>query len=443
MKMKKSLLAMMALGSVAGVARADIPVITTDTGSIQVYGVADAMVGNQQHSYNLDSQFPGSAVPVGAYKIAAPAAGAQAAGSVTGLMNGGISPSRFGIKGDMDAGEGIKAFFVFESGINITTGRLSSAGGCLADNSGPGGQRSDCANSSINGQLFSRQAFVGLSDDKLGSLALGRNYAPMFDIVSVYDPVQNAQLFSPLGFSGTFGGGGGISEDTRVDGSLKYSNKIGAFNFGGLYKFGGMASDYSAQSGYALNGGYDAGRFGVQAAYEAYKDGMKGVIQTVTNNAVGVQVNDTKAYMIAAKYKITDAATAKIGYESYTIGAPSNAASFNTTAITGFYGYNVASVTANANFADSKTNIVWIGGDYNFTQKFNLSAGLYDINALQSNSQTSGKQVYWSLLADYHLTKSLDTYAGLMHASFSGSAYPAATFYTANQIFGIGARFKF
>ncbi len=421
----------------AGVAHADIQVLGNDKGSIDVYGIADAAVGEQTHSLSIDSQFPGSVVPVGAYKIA------TTPSSVTGLFNGGISPSRFGVKGDMNIGNGMKAFFTFESGVNVTTGRLSNAAGCLADNSGPGGATTDCANSSINGQLFSRQAFVGLSDEQYGSLALGRNYAPFFDIASVYDPVQNAQLFSPLGFSGTYGGGGGVSEDTRVDGSLKYSNKIDSFNFGALYKFGGVASEYTASSGFALNAGYEQGNIGIQAAYELFNDAVKGVTSS-TANEVGVQIYDTKAFMIAAKYKITPAATAKIGYETYTLSAPSHGAGV-LPAFTSFYGQNIApgGINYEANYAASTTHIVFAGGDYNFTKAFNLSAGVYDIKALQSASQASGDSRYLSLLADYHITKSLDTYVGLMHSIYSGDAYPSSIYYTSNQITAAGLRFKF
>lgn len=440
MKMNKTLLAILAMSSVASVAHADISIMGNEASGVQVYGILDSAAGQQQHSYGADSQFPGTVVPVGPYKLASPTNPVR---SVNGLFNGGISPSRLGIKGNTDIADGIKAFFVLETGFDLPTGKVSNAAACLASNTGV--RSSDCANSSIDGQPFNRQAFVGLSEKTLGSLQLGRNYAPIFDVTNAYDPVQNAQLFSPLGFSGTFGGGGGVSEDTRVDNSLKYANKIGAFNFGGMVKLGSTAGSDAAKSANALNAGYEDGAFGVQAAYEIFKDAKKGNIGVLANT-VSVQVSNTKAFMIAAKYKVTNEATVKVGYETYTMSAPSDAMA---STISGFYGQNVS---GNTNFSgpDQTTHIVWLGGDYNFTPKFNLSAGIYEVSPQQALNaagtgvaQASGTQLYTSLLADYHFTKAFDAYAGMMHVSFSGDAYPATTFYQSNLITAVGARFKF
>ena len=41
-----------------------------------------------------------------------------------------------------------------------------------------------------------------------------------------------AGLYSPIGYSGTIGGGLGITENSRLDNSLRYDNKIGDVSFG-------------------------------------------------------------------------------------------------------------------------------------------------------------------------------------------------------------------
>ena len=430
MKIKSSYFGMLAIAAVTGVAHADMSVVNSNGVNVQVYGVADAAVGQIQNSLNIDPQFPGSVNPVSPIKTS------QAGiGSVSGLFNGGISPSRFGIKGDIDVGNGIKGFFVLESGVNITTGQISNAGAALASNAGTA--TTVAANSSIDGQLFNRQAFVGLSSTDLGSLALGRNYAPIFDVVVAYDPVQAAQLFSPLGFSGTYGGGGGVSEDTRVDNSLKYTNKIGNFNVGALYKFGGNTAT-SPGNAFGFNAGYDVGKYGVQVAYEAFQDGVKGASGTVANT-VATTVYGTTALMIAGKYKLTDVATLKAGYETYTLGAPSNLLASTTS----YYGQTVQSVT-NFGSANQTTNIYFVGGDYNVTPKLNVAVGYYDVSPQQSAdaAQKSADLSYLSLLVDYRFTPTFDTYAGLMAAQYSGNAY-ATGYYTSNQIFAVGARLKF
>ncbi len=444
MKMKQSVLAILALGSVASVAQA---------ADVDFYGVLDAAIGKDQHSLSIDSQFPASVNPLSAVKTTVP-------GSAMGMINGGISDSRLGVKGSQDLGNGMKAFFNLEEGVNLPTGNVNNAAGALAANGGTASTAA--ANSSLNGQLFNRQAFVGISDESLGSLRAGRNYAPMFDIAVGYDPVQNAQLFSPLGFSGTIGGGGGVSEDTRVDNSLKYGNKFGAFNVGALYKFGGVAGQSSAKSGYALNAGYEEGNLGVQAAYEGFNDALAGASATAANitgslaptnnNQVAVTAYNTSAFMLAAKYKINDQATVKAGFETYTLSKPSESLAAATTS---YYGQTVAALT---NFAGANrtTQVLWIGGDYNFTEQFNLAAGVYNIstqqsadyvatsatNAVAKTGQASSSATYLSLLADYHFTKAIDTYAGLMYGNFSGNGYSTG-YYSSNYTTAVGMRYKF
>lgn len=430
MKLKKSLLAIFATGFVAGTAHAEVEVLNNDKARVEVYGILDAAVGHVQHSLSVDPQFIGSVNPVNAVKTTVPS-------SATGVFNGAMQDSRLGFKGNADIGDGMKGFFTLEEGFNLPTANVNNAAAALASNAVTATTAS--ANSSLNGQLFNRQAFVGLSHDKWGSLAVGRNYAPMYPMCKVYDPVVS-DLFSPLGFSGTYGGGGGISEDTRVDGSLKYTNKIGAYNFGTLYKFGGAANSGSAKSGFTIDGGYDEGNFGIQAAYEEFRDAAKGASSKLTPNAVDVTVYDTKAFMIAAKYKINDAATAKIGYETYTLSAPSGA----TPLPTNYYGQFIGTAS-NFSSAPQATHVVWVGGDYNFTEKLNLAAGYYNIAPQQSADakQLSGNQRYLATVLDYRVTKSFDTYAGFTYSTYTGDQYPSTTYYRSNEVTAVGARFKF
>jgi predicted porin len=360
------------------------------------------------------------------------------------MFNGGISDSRWGIRGSEDLGNGMKAFFNLESGFNVPDGALNNGTASLASNPTTVQASTVSANTSLNGQLFNRTAVVGLSDTTLGSLSLGRNYGPIYDITIAYDPVQAADLFSPLGFSGTYGGGGGVSEDTRIDNSIKYKNKIGPVIIGALYKLGGVAGNSSAQSGYSFNLGYEEGNFGIQGAYESFKDALK-----TGNSTVAGQINltnmDTSAYFIAAKYQFGDA-TIRGGYESYKLQAPSD--TLASMGVTSLYGYTVTNATsASANFsaADQTTDIWFIGGDYNFTPKFNLALGFYDVNpkASSDSKQLNGNVYYYSALLDYHFSKRSDIYAGLMYSSLKGDQYPSSTFNTSNYISAVGIRTRF
>jgi predicted porin len=417
------------------------------TSSVELYGILDAAVGHIDYSLSGDSNFPATVNPVSATKSA------SVTNSVNGMFNGGIQDSRWGIRGSEDLGGGMKAFFTLESGFNIGSGSLNNGAAALANNSPKASTVS--ANTSLDGQLFNRQAFVGLSMDGAGSLAFGRNYAPFFDILVNYDPVQLAQLFSPLGFSGTIGGGGGISEDTRIDNSIKYKNKIGDVNFGALYKVGGVSGSSSANSAFTANVGYEAAGFGIQAAYEQFTDGMKTSTSAVAGE-INVTTYDTTAWLLAAKYNFGDF-TVRGGYETYTLKKPSD--SFASLGLTSLYGYTVANAgAASATFsgADQTTDVWFIGGDWNITPALNLALGFYDQNAKRSDDyvanatnptpktgQADGNIYSYSALLDYHFSKRSDVYAGVMYSQYKGDQWSSAVYNDSNYIAAVGIRHKF
>jgi GBP family porin len=410
---------------------------TAGQSSVELYGIIDVAVGRVANSLSTDPNYGNT---INAYS----ATKATVNNSVTGLINGGIQASRWGIRGTEDLGGGVKAFYTLESGFNAQDGALSNAAASLAANSPKATTVS--SNSSLDGQLFNRQSFVGLSDSKLGSIAFGRTYNPIYEIVTDYDPVQQAQTFSPLGASNAIGGGGGISESTRLDNSIKYKNKVGPVNVGVLYKFGGVAGNTSAQSGYGLNLGYEEGPFGIQGAYESFTDALKSGTSTVAGD-VNVTNYNTSAYFIAAKYQFGQA-TVRGGYESYTLKVPSD--TLVSLGVNSFFGYaigNAASASANFSAANQTTDVWFIGGDYNFTPALNLAVGFYDQNpkASSDGKQLDGNIYSYSALLDYHFSKRTDVYAGWLYSSYKGANYtaPLAADNTSNYVAALGIRTKF
>jgi predicted porin len=77
----------------------------------------------------------------------------------------GIDGSRWGMQGAEDLGNGYKAIFTLESGVNLNNGQFGQGG-----------------------TAFGRQAFVGLSSDKYGSLTFGRQYDMVWIFLS-FSPV--------------------------------------------------------------------------------------------------------------------------------------------------------------------------------------------------------------------------------------------------------------
>ncbi len=410
---------------------------TADPSSVEVYGIIDLAVGHVANSLSADPNYGNTVNTVSPTKTTVNT-------SVNGMFNGGVQGSRWGVRGSEDLGDGLKAFFTLESGFNAQDGALSNSAASLASNSPKA--TSVSAGGSLDGQLFNRQAFVGLSDAKLGSITFGRTYNPIYEIVTEYDPVFQSALFSPFGASGAIGGGGGLSENARIDNTIRYKNKVGPVDFGVLYKLGGVSGNTSAESGYALNLQYVQGPFGIEGVYEAFKDVLHSATSSVAGE-INVTNYNTSAYFIAAKYQI-DQATVRGGYESFTLKAPSDTfSSLGASTLFGFPLGNASSASANFVGAKQTTGVWFIGGDYNFTPALNLAIGFYDQkpHASDDNKQLSGNVYSYSALLDYHFSKRTDVYAGTMYSSYKGANYslPLVADNSSNYVVATGIRVKF
>jgi general bacterial porin, GBP family len=423
--MKKRLIAATLLGSMAGLAHAD------DGSSLELYGILDVAVGTVEHSGGGSSTFPSTVNPVN--KVST-----KFTNSVTGMFNGGISDSRWGIRGTEDLGGGLSAFFDLESGINVPSGSVNNAAASLAGTNNNVGVAS-----ALNGQLFNRGAYVGIKDDRYGAVSFGRSTTLGYDTITNYDPVHAAQLFSPLGFSGSYSAGG-ITEGSRTDNNIKYVNHTGPINYGLSYSLGGQAGDFGAGSTWGANLGYEQGPFGIQATYYSARDelhsggttGANAVGSALVGTSVGaLTLNDDTDIMIAAKYTFGPA-TIKAGYEHYELKAPSNKIVNGST--TDYFGF-VGTVTNTVN--PTKTNVYFGGGDYKVTPQFDVAAGVYDTQTVQSTGVAGGDQMQYSLLADYNLSKRTDVYAGYMFSHYNGAAFIGSE--PTNYIVATGIRTMF
>jgi general bacterial porin, GBP family len=431
--MQKSLSALSALATLSSAAQADIG-LSKDGVDLELYGILDAGVGTLEHSYGPSPVFASTVNP---YNLN------SSPNSFSGVYSGGISMSRWGIRGEADLGLGMKAFFRLEGAIDVNSGLISNNG--LSIYNDINGLKTANGASAINGQFFSRAEYVGFSHPVFGSIQVGRTTNFSLDQVFDYDPVQAALLYSPLGFSGGIGGGLGATEYSRLDNSLKYENKIGPINLGLQYKFKGSDADQDAGSAYVAMLGYSDGPLSVKGTYSkttntvAYATEYSNVVAPDSN----LQIEDTTGYMLSALYKIADGATVKAGWEYLTITAPSN---LNLTNIVDYYGLILPNPAANASVKQN-FGVAWVGGDYRFTRAFDLGIGYYNINT--DNSPEVGKEYRaeaCSVLADYNLSRSFDTYVGAMLMSYSGVGleHHAPTLaYSSNAIYGVGIRFKF
>ncbi len=137
--MKKSLIAMAVLAA-AGAASAQ--------SSVQLYGIADVWFGGIKET------------------------GSKAQ---TVVESGGVSSSRFGLKGSEDLGGGLKAIFTLEQGFSIDSGEQATAG-----------------------QAFSREASVGVAGG-FGEVKLGKVFTAYDDVQGASNPVFDSALSPSAG----------------------------------------------------------------------------------------------------------------------------------------------------------------------------------------------------------------------------------------------------
>jgi predicted porin len=134
-------------------------------------------------------------------------------GSVAKLSNGGMQPSRWGLRGSEDLGDGLKATFVLESGFSLDTGT-----------------------SLQGGRLFGRQAYVSLYSPSAGEIRLGRQYAPIHYSM-VFSDVDPFSAFSPVLAMYTSNG-----DQSRQDNQVSYWTP----SFGGFSAVVAVAAGESA-----------------------------------------------------------------------------------------------------------------------------------------------------------------------------------------------------
>lgn len=276
--MKKSLIAL-AVMAASGAAMAQ--------SNVTLYGIVDLWVGKVNVKDGAGN------------KVANPDPKGLTYNTIV-MKSGGVSGSRWGLKGSEDLGGGLKAIFNIESGFNADDG---------TGNSGP-----------------NRQTYVGLQSG-FGTLTMGNVYSAMDDVLgasnSGFDSDLSASqnvLAVPATYndkpknafkyvSPSFGGfSGGFtysldettgSKENQTDFSLSYAAGPIAANF--AYEIQGDAGSSAPGADVkltALNGSYDLGVAKLLASYGQAKDGSA----KSTDFQFGADVPLSSALTLSAGY---------------------------------------------------------------------------------------------------------------------------------------------
>ncbi|NOV22502.1 porin [Cupriavidus necator] len=322
-------------------------------------------------------------------RVATSAANPNAGGSRFGMPGvGGLSASRWGMRGREDLGSGNEALFVLEGGFNPDTGAQLSSG------------------------LFSRVAMVGLKNTGLGQITLGRQ------TTSLLDGLVN---FSPLRFAATYEPGiWWMGVNYRQSNMVKYTGQFGAVQAVAHYSFGTGVPALAAGNLLANGGaGENPASHKDNTAYGAsvmYLDGKYGL---------GIGYDEWHPAIISGQ-------TAKV--RKVSVGASYSTGPFKFTA---GYRWN------KADFANENTflrdDYWWAGASYQVTPALGLSLAYFYADVKQSAATPTGAPTnppnmqQYTFLADYNFSKRTDVYMAVGYAHNGSLSFDsAATAYAFN-----------
>jgi predicted porin len=303
-----------------------------------------------------------------------------------GTLNGNLSGSRWGLKGSEDLGGGLKAIFQLENGFDPGTGKLNQGG-----------------------REFGRQAFVGLSADKYGTVTIGRQYDPLVDMVQ---GITGDNYWASI--VGTPGDVDNYDNSLRVSNAVKYvSPNWAGLQFEGLYGFSNTAGGTGQGQTWSGAVSYNNGPLGLAAGY-FYASNPSANRPTGWNSQSSDAIFDgpiNNGYTTAHSISIARVA-AQYAIGPVTLGGSySNAqyAADGFSAYTSTQKYNIGSVFANYQL----TPALLIGTGYTYEK---------------ASGDTSAKYHQVGIGADYTISKRTDFYAlgAYQHASGTQATYTSS-----------------
>ena len=369
--MKKTLIAFAALSAIAGMAQAQ--------STVTLYGLLDANVGSVKSNVFTPAN------------PANPLVGSYSSQRQTIVGSGGLNGSRFGFRITEDLGGGLAAIGNLEGGLGIDTGA-----------SGQGGL------------LFGRQANVGVASASLGTVTIGRNKSPYYDVhssvglrESAFDATSNTNFASTTvggGFAANFANFNPASAagaayllsnhgsasapnaatwlgfNARVDNSIRYTSpSFSGFSVSGLYGFGENKSPTTgATKTVGASAQYANGPIGAYLAYQS---------DAIGSNTAGLKPA-LENILVGASY---DFGVAKVG-------ANYNRAKLKDVAASAFLGGTGGNIDAQK--------------EYGLSVSVPLGATVVEANYGQSKGDTLGKASAYGVQALYSLSKRTTLYTG-------------------------------
>ncbi|WP_295855997.1 porin [uncultured Xylophilus sp.] len=344
--------------------------------SVQIYGIVDAAV---RHTNNEGS------------------AGSNR-GTVTQLMGGGMSQSRWGINVTEDMGGGLKALANLENRFGADTGLPTTP--------------------------YFQQSWVGLQSASFGRITLGRQYNVLFDLVtSTYASYPYSPYFD------AYKPEIGFALGARADNMAKYLIEVGPFR-GALQA---SAAERSPTGGMTRGGylRYAQGPIAAGVGYQNYQFGSGRKIEAWTLGG---------SYRVGPWYFNT-------GYGQNKVDAGLTAT--DRAVLSAFWGGGMNGGFGGPAFlAADKREIAKLGVGYQVTPQLNLGAHYFYARQSGPTSNADGRARFLTAAADYAFSKRTDVYIEADATRLSGDvslngANGAANGAKSRNGYTVGVRHRF
>ncbi|WP_320535249.1 porin [Robbsia andropogonis] len=306
-------------------------------------------------------------------------AGGRLIGGTSGVKQG----SRWGFRGDEDLGNGLKAVFRLENGLNLGNGTA-----------GQGGLE------------FGRTAYVGLSSAQYGTITLGRQYDSVVDSVGALI----TSMKTGGGNTAHMGDLDNFNNVKRVNNAIKYqSQTYYGLSGNALYGMGNQAGDFTRNQIWSVGANYKQGPIELGAAYLNVRDPNQSFFTNTPTNVNGATTNNMTAYPVYSGYASAHTYQDIGAVVNYTIGKLIIGVNYSNVQFQGLgdssAGANPLHLHGTATFNTGEINLdymlrpdIVIGAVYSLTH----GSGVGTVGS--SNYHTL------SLSYDYFLSKRTDVY---------------------------------
>ncbi|WP_261509069.1 porin [Burkholderia multivorans] len=308
----------------------------------------------------------------------------SADGSVRGgravqLGGGNLAPSRIGLTGSEDIGGGTAVTFKLENSFWTGSGSLLQAG-----------------------TPFNQNAWVGLTNERYGTLTVGRQFD---SYTTTLAPYASSIPWATL-YGSHIGDVDNLNAALNLNGAIQYASPTFAgFSFSGTFSFGGVAGDFSRQRGWALAASYNRAPF----SFGVGVLDLNRPLDAALGGASGY-IGDFACSNPAAMYCTLQNArslTAIGAGGAYTIGPLTLGLVYTHTTLDDSRYF---ADTAHPHGADARFDIVEVNAAFAVSPALTLGAA-YIYNAMKTDASGSPTFHQVNLGATYNLSKRTALYA--------------------------------